>query len=401
MRIIYRTLFIVLICGNILFSQTFGRRVQTADEIQTKEQSSQLMVQQPDMQYFALEKRIDPKTYIIGPGDVIGINISSIENLSFTLKINPAGDIMIPTVGVIDLGKSCLEKALEKIEKISKETYKNAKIEVTLLGIRDFAIQISGAVSTPEFYVVNPVTRLDEIIKRADGFHQLAKEFDIEIIRSNGNTEKINYLKYKKNGDLSNNPCFLEGDRIHVPFGNINNEGIVIRGAISGAGYDIIQENENLMNFLIRQTKFSKNADLQNVNITRTKNGNQQIINVPPDKFDQTILKPGDVIDILNERGVSVNGFVQRPGGFNYFPGYSPFDYVSMSGGNTVDGNPNKLIVRHLDGTIETGENINIERGDVIIVPRNSKSFLFGEMSFLEIVSAITSVVLTFIAATK
>ncbi|MCK4447353.1 MAG: SLBB domain-containing protein, partial [Candidatus Marinimicrobia bacterium] len=190
-------------------------------------------------------------------------------------------------------------------------------------------------------------------------------------------------------------------DRIFVPFGDVDKEGVVIRGSIAGSGYDIIQKGETLGDFLQRRAKFSTNADLESVTITRIVNGKEKFLTIFPKDFKTTVLKPGDAIDILSERGVSVNGFVQTPGGYTFFPGYTSSDYINLAGGNTVEGDPNKSTVRHLDGTIEKGQSVLIRRGDVVVVPRTRKSVFFGDSSILEISAALTTVILTFIAATK
>jgi len=397
-----KILLIITLIMSISFGQNYGKRFQSEEYRREQTQTREEMpLQQRPIQTFPLEERINPEKYIVGPGDLFNINILTSENLNFNIKINPSGNLMVPGVGVIELGAVNLHTARELIQKSIMDTYKNANINISLMNIREFRVQISGGVNEPGFYTVTPITRLHDLINEAGGFHQLAKEYGIQMTRSSGKVDTINYFEYQLNGALESNPQFLENDRIFVPFGNIEEEGVVIKGAIEGSGYDIIKKNENLRHFLLRTATFSKNADLQSVKITRQNQDGNNIITVSPQEFSSTSLKPGDVIDILSERGVSVNGFVRSPGSFNYFPGYTPLDYVNMAGGNTVEGDPNDLRVRHKDGTIEKGDDVVLERGDVIIVPRTTKSVLFGEMSVLEIISAVASISLTYLAATR
>ncbi|MFH2025933.1 MAG: SLBB domain-containing protein, partial [bacterium] len=303
--------------------------------------------------------------------------------------------------GVIDINGKSLLNAQNEIKNFISCTYTNAKSSVTLLNIRNFRIQIIGAVNSQGFLDVTPITRLDQVIDGVAGFHQFAQEYNIKITRADGTIKTVNFLKFLTDGKHINNPTFIEGDRIFVPFGDVEKEGVVIRGSIAGRGYDIIQKGETLGEFLVRRAKFSTNADLENVTITRIINGKEKFLTIFPKDFKTTLLVPGDAIDILSERGVSVNGFVQAPGGFDFFPGYSALDYVNMAGGNTVEGDVERALVRHLDGTIELGKKAEIKRGDVIIVPRTRVNLLFGTMSALQIISAVASVILTFIAATR
>jgi len=391
---------IVVLLFNLLFAQSYGRRF--LPPVVGKEKDEQdVELTGPEQQIFSLETAINPDEYIVGPGDIFGINIITTQNFTFTLTVGPTGELLIPGVGVIDINGKSLLNAQNEIKDFISCTYTNAKFSVTLLNIRNFKVQVIGAVNSQGFLDVTPITRLDQIIDEAGGFHQFAQEYNIQITRANGTTKSLNFLKYLSNGELINNPTFLEGDRIFVPFSDVDKEGVVIRGSIEGSGYDIIKKGETLGEFLIRRAKFSTNADLKSVTITRMENGKELFMTVFPEDFHKTVLKPGDAIDILRERGVSVNGFVQAPGGFNFFPGYTYLDYINMAGGNTVEGDVEKAIVRHLDGTIEKGKEAEVQRGDVIIVPRTRMYVLFGNMSALQILSAVTTVVLTFIAATK
>jgi len=349
----------------------------------------------------ALDKAVSPEEYIVGPGDIFGIDIIITENINIELAITPTGDLLIPSVGKINVNGLILKDAIELCKKKINEVYPSAKVDVALVNLRTFKIQIAGAVFQPGFYDVTAVTRLNEIIELAEGFDQFAKEFNIQITRNDGRIDTVNYFNYKLEGDLKHNPTFLEGDRIFVPFGDPDKEAIVIRGAVYGSGYDIIQENESLGYYLRRQAQFIENADLENVTITRKEADHQLVMTVYPRDFFSTPLKPGDAIDILSERGISVNGFVQSPGSFYFYPGYSYLDYINMAGGNTYEGDIDKVYIRHLDGSTEPGKSATLKRGDVIIIPRSSKSTIFGDLSVLEIFTSIATILLTFIAAMK
>jgi protein involved in polysaccharide export with SLBB domain len=264
-----------------------------------------------------------------------------------------------------------------------------------------FKLLVSGAVTEPGFITVSPLSRLDDVIESAKGFHQLAKEFEIKITRENGDEKIVNFHKYLLTGDLNSNPTFLEGDRIYVPFGEIGKNSIVTRGSVVGAGYDIIAKGENLENYIKREIIFSKDADLENVKVSRKKDNISTQLTINAQKFSSTILQPGDIINFMYERGITVTGFVQTPGGFSYYPGYSVSDYIALAGGNTMSGNPEAATVRHVDGEIEKGSNINVRRGDVIYVPRTRKDVFFGELSVLEVSVAFLTIYLTYLSSVK
>ena len=111
-----------------------------------------------------LEETIDPNKYIVGPGDEFAFNMLSSDGIvSLLLEISPTGDVLIPAVGVIFVDKLSLNAAIEKIRSKCLEKYRNAKINLTLIKIRKFKVQVFGTVHHPGFVVVSPITRVSDI----------------------------------------------------------------------------------------------------------------------------------------------------------------------------------------------------------------------------------------------
>jgi protein involved in polysaccharide export with SLBB domain len=377
------------------FAQNFGPRAVPGDE--TGQETDQMA--SFGSEKFALEQVIDPVKYILAPGDEIGLNIQTAINQTLSLTITPTGDLFIPAVGVCHLAGYTLAQGSTVVsEYVLKNAFPNAQVHMVLVYPRKFLIQVSGAVSRPGFVEITPLTRLDEVIFKTEGFHQLAKEHEILIHRNSGEEDAVNFHDYLLTGNLAANPVFLEGDRIEVPFGDLDKNGIVVRGSVSGAGYDIISDEETLGHYIKRKVIFNKNSDLDNVTLSRETSSVLTQLTVNPKDFDNTELLAGDVINFMYERGVTVTGFVQAPGGFAYYPGYSVSDYIALAGGNAVNGNPGATRVSHLDGSVDKGDGVIVMSGDIIFVPRTMKDIFIGDMSILAVVTAFVTIYLTFLS---
>jgi len=394
-KIIRAVVLVTLFISNTMPAQEFGK-------LDLEQERRDREMQQPptiETKSLPLEKAIDPDKYILGPGDKIGLNILTSESLTIPLVVTPTGDLIIPSVGVLPVAGDTLAQVVKNVRAFVKEqAYPNSKVTLALTELRTFLVQVIGAVNQPGFIEITPTIRLSDLVELAGGFHQLAREFDITFQSNSGEEHKVDFLQFILNGNLEHNPTFREGDKLIIPFGDVEKEGVVIRGALSGRGYDIIAPNETLEHFLWRKAQFRENADLESVTLTRLKNGKEEYLNVRPEHFSLTVLKPGDTIDILRERGVSVNGFVQAPGSFQFFPGFTAADYINLAGGNTTEGSPNRVLIRHLDGSRHYGQDVLVRRGDVIVVPRNLKSSLFGDSSLMQIGTALLTVYLTYLA---
>ena len=350
----------------------------------------------------SLENAISPNKYILGPGDELGISIIMGENLTLPTKVTPTGDLFIPSVGLVNVSGKTLDEARKKIKAfIIKNAFPNAKVSIALLNIRKFQIQVVGAVNSSGFIEISALDRLDKIIFASEGFHPLAKEFDISVRRRSGEQEKINFLNFLREGDLKSNPTFLEGDIIHVPFGDPYLNSISLRGHIENAGYDIIEKNESLLSFLNRSIDLIDETNLMSIIVTRNENGAEKIYNVSPKDFSNFILSNGDIVDIPRDDGIMVNGFVQNPGAYAYVPGYLAYNYRSMAGGNTKDGSINKIKIIHSNGSSSRNADTILKRGDVIIVERSTINTLAGNMSILQIVASLLTIYMTYLSSSK
>ena len=348
----------------------------------------------------SLEGAISPNDYIMGPGDELGISIIMGENLAFPVKVTPTGDIFIPSVGLVNVAGLSLKSARLEIKNfIINNAFPNAKVSIALLNIRKFQIQIIGAVKNPGFVEISSLDRLDKVILAAEGFHPLAKEYDITIKRKNGVIEKVNFLNFIRSGDLSENPTFLESELIVIPFGDVSSNSVSLRGQVDNIGYDIIEPNETLLGFLNRSISLIDDSNLQSIIITRIVEEEEEIIQVSPIDFSNFILYNGDIIDIARDDGIMVNGFVQKPGAYNYFPGYFAYNYISMAGGNTKDGSTKKIKIIRNDGTVSRKAGLKLKRGDVIIVERSAINTLAGNMSILQIVASLLTIYMTYLSA--
>ena len=146
-----KKILIIILIFSFNYAQEFGESL-----MQPNQESDLISIE--DLSYIPLEKPIDPNTYILGPGDLLGVNIISTKNISLPLRINPIGDIMIPSAGILNINGISLSEARLKIREYIVGTYlKNASVNVTLLVIRKFKIQVIGAIHNPGYIDVTPI----------------------------------------------------------------------------------------------------------------------------------------------------------------------------------------------------------------------------------------------------
>jgi len=389
---------------DVVIAQVTNRdREQNRERLRTSTER-EIMINQQDIDpstintYLIQYEAIDPDLYIVGPGDLFGINVIAMQSFYETLPVNPDGSILIPAIGSITINGLTLSQAIDKIVNSVKDRYPGAETYVSLQQVRMMKVLMSGAVQYSGTFLATPVSKLSDILEQ-NSPNQLALLDKIEIRHKNGKQSTIDYYEFSSTGNTDSNPYIQEGDHIHIPFGNIFQNTIVIRGAVQRAGYVTIRENENLRMLSERVIQLGQNADLQSVTVRRVTNGILETIFVQPERFLDFILMAGDEIQFLSERAVNVHGYVAAPGTVGFIPGYTAGDYVTVAGGLLPIGTMNKIKITRMDGTVLRGEDTVIERGDVIEVNKSVQGTLIGDVSVMQILVSVGTIVLAFIAA--
>ena len=165
-----------------------------------------------------LEQVIDPNEYVVGPGDIFGVNIDAMENMYFNITVGPTGDLLIPGVGSENISGLILIKCIDILKHRISDTFQNARIDISLINIRTFKVQIIGAVNNPGFAKISALTRLDEAIDVIEGLHRYADEKKILIKRTGENNIIVSLANYINTGSLNDNPILKEGDIVSVPY---------------------------------------------------------------------------------------------------------------------------------------------------------------------------------------
>jgi len=217
-KILLNILNIILIMG-VARAQNTAAYGQTDTRVQAKtfqdKNEEALNLIRPTI---ILESSVDPNKYIIGSGDIFGININTIEKLFFSIPVGPGGNLLIPGVGSVSIAGLNLETSIKIVNERISQTYKNADVDVALLDLKTFKIQIYGAVINPGFAEVKATSRLDAAIDFLGGLHRYADEENITIIRESGEKLNLSLKEYLSEGDLENNPMLKEKDKIKIPF---------------------------------------------------------------------------------------------------------------------------------------------------------------------------------------
>lgn len=140
-----------------------------------------------------------PADYVIGPDDVLMVNVWKEPELSRSVLVRPDGKITLPLLRDIDAGGSTPTQLQDRIQQALADYVSKPAVTVIVQEAKSHKFNILGAVQKPGSYIITgPMTVLDAIAL-AGGLREWAKTGGIYILReaSPGAREKIPF-PYKK-----------------------------------------------------------------------------------------------------------------------------------------------------------------------------------------------------------
>jgi polysaccharide export outer membrane protein len=171
----------------------------------------------------------DRDHYVIGPEDVLSIDMWKEEVLSRTVPVRMDGNISLPLIHEIKAaGLTPLQLEAAITERL-KGFYENPNVSVTVMESNSFKVYISGEVMKPGLYKLREETTILQIISMAGGFTEWAKQNKILVIRKEDGGEKritVSYKKAMEGDDPNSNVVLKPGDTIIVEASRLKRQPI-------------------------------------------------------------------------------------------------------------------------------------------------------------------------------
>ena len=301
MKRIYNILLVAICVHGISNSQNLDLntlRLAQRQAFKASKTNSSILNKDKRQERFVTDKIVDPDEYIVGPGDELHINIiSSNETFDHSLVISPTGQLLIPSVGMVDCNKLKLSQLVKEIKREIRSWSTNVRINVELINIREFRILVLGQFNNAGYFIVTPMTKVSDLFNQIKTEHNQKAKEAIKINKESSFSETFGMRSRIAVDDFYNRKLGLEeepdNDLSHLSKRNI----LIFRG------------------------KDTIKVDLEKFKV----NGNQEL---------NPYVQQEDVIKIpYAKRFFTVHGGVQKPGKYEYKSGDKILDAVTIAGG--------------------------------------------------------------------
>jgi protein involved in polysaccharide export with SLBB domain len=159
---------------------------------------------------------VDPTIYILGPGDVLQLELWGKLTRTVLFEVSPEGKIFLTGAGPLEVAGHTLAWAQERAGSVVAETFRGVHADLRLVRLRTFRVYVAGLVNRQGAFDVTPVTRASEVVTMA-GLATGAARRSIEVRRRGGARLRLDLDLFDLLGRQELDPLLVDGDVLMVP----------------------------------------------------------------------------------------------------------------------------------------------------------------------------------------
>lgn len=158
---------------------------------------------------------VDPRTYVIGPEDVINIQVFHEPDLTRVESVRPDGKVTMPLIGDMQAEGLTPESFRTQLKQALSTYMNNPDVTITVMAVNSKRYTIAGEVMRPGPVALVLPTHVFDALSSV-GFRDFANKKKIVIIRGSERL-KFNYNDVLHGKHLEQNIFLQPGDTIYVP----------------------------------------------------------------------------------------------------------------------------------------------------------------------------------------
>lgn len=205
--------FAVAIAASAQGPDTSARAISSPDSARSTANSSTSSVQSSAVN--------SGKDYVIGPGDVLSINVFNEPEVTGKVPVRPDGMISVPLIGEIQASGQTPDKLQNAIRQKLTDYVKQPSVTVVVEEMNSRQFNVLGKVQHPGSFPLSKPTRVLDALAEAGGFTEFAKSTKIYVLRhdASGSTTKLpfNYKRVSQGEDDQDDVQLQSGDTVIVP----------------------------------------------------------------------------------------------------------------------------------------------------------------------------------------
>ena len=293
-----------------------------------------------------------PQSYMLGPGDVVAVDVYGASQKTFNCTVSPDGQIVIEGFGPIQVGGLSIASAKARIRSMLGSRYRSSRINLSLGQTRTITVNVMGEVKVPGTYTLSAFATVFHALYMAGGTNDIGTLRNIKIYRNNHLISVCDIYDYILNGKMTGNVRLNDGDVISVgPYDCL----VDITGKVKRPMYYEMKKNESVGTLLKYAGGFTGDAYTKAVRVNRKTGREYAVFNV--DEFDMNSFRIADgdsvTVDSVLPRyhnTVEIKGAVFRPGMYQLGDGINSVrTLIQHAEGLTEDAFTNRAVMHRMN----------------------------------------------------
>ena len=257
-----------------------------------------------------------PQNYVLGPGDVLFIDVYGASQKSEEVTVSPDGYVVIEDFGPIQVSGLTVEQASARVRSQLGARYSSSKIRLSLGQTRTITVNVMGEVKTPGSYTLSAFATVFHALYMAGGPSEIGTLRNIKVYRNNRLVTTVDVYDYILNGKLSGNIRLADNDVITVGTYDCL---VNVTGKVKRPMYYEMKRNESMKTLITYAGDFASDAYRKSVRVVRKEGSRYSVYNVGEFEQSSFRLTDGDSVSVDSvlkrySNMVEVKGAVFRPG---------------------------------------------------------------------------------------
>ena len=257
-----------------------------------------------------------PQNYVLGPGDVVYVDVYGASQKTEQLTVSPDGDITVPGYGPIHVAGLSVAGAQSKIRSTLGSRYASSNIKLTVGQTRTIQVNVMGEVQAPGSYTLSAFATVFHALYMAGGTNSIGTLRNIKVYRQGKLVSTVDVYQYILSGRLAGNIRLQDNDVVQVgPYDCM----VDISGNVKRPMAFEMRKNESVKTLLDYAGGFSANAYKDQIRLIRRSGRLKTVYNIKEFDMNGFKLADGDSLSVDSmldrfENMVEIRGAVFRSG---------------------------------------------------------------------------------------
>jgi polysaccharide export outer membrane protein len=236
--------------------------------------------------------------YVIGPADVLDVQVWDNKDLSQTVFVRPDGKISLPLVGEVQAGGKTVQELQAALAEAYTRTVKGADVTVLVKEIKSRPVYFIGGFVKPGIQQLDHDLTILQAVSIVGGLLPIADGDNGFILRGDKRIP-VDFTKLLQKGDVTQNLTLQVGDSVVVPIA----EYVYVHGEVKTPGAYRAAGDLTVLKAISQAGGVTPLASMGRVEILRSYGDKRERIKVDLDKLmrdpngsPDVRLKPHDII---------------------------------------------------------------------------------------------------------